>query len=292
MSYTKNVLDALMAYKADVRGDKMREMAYQKAINILKNIDIKTMDDVKDVKGIGKGIRDKIQIVLDTTQPMKSCSFNFTMIHGIGPKKMKTLYEEGITTLEQLRKNEHLLNKTQKIGLQYVDELIQRIPYNEMVKHDAKIKSCIPTGYTADIVGSYRRMKESSGDIDVLLCSDANTEPELLENIVKSMGDYIIEVLALKTKKFMGICRLNGGVARRIDIMVTPPEEYVYALSYFTGSKEHNVEMRTKAKTMGYTLNEHRMAKLNNDVPDVPVINTEKKLFDFLQMEYKEPFER
>jgi DNA polymerase/3'-5' exonuclease PolX len=291
MSYTKNVLDMLMNYKADVKGDKMREMAYSKAINILKNIEIKTMDDVKNIKGIGKGIRDKIEVVLNTTQPVQN-RYNFTQIHGIGPAKMKELNDKGVMTLEQLRQNEDLLNKTQKIGLKYIDELVQRIPYEEMAEHDVIINGCIPNGYTADIVGSYRRMKESSGDIDVLLCSDATREPELLENIVKSMGDYIVEILALKTKKFMGICRLNGGVARRIDIMVTPPEEYVYALSYFTGSKEHNVIMRAKARELGYTLNEHRLQKLSDDIPNVPKMKTEKQLFDFLGVEYKEPHDR
>ena len=291
MSYTNNVIDMLMSHKTKVKGDKMRERAYDKAINAIKNIEIKSIDDVQDVKGIGKGIKDKIQIVLDTTKPVQRL-YNFTVIHGIGPAKMKELNDKGITTLQQLRENEALLNKTQKIGLQYVEELTQRIPYEEMIEHDMKIKSCIPQQYAADIVGSYRRMKETSGDIDVLLCSDANTQPELLENIVKNMGDYIIEVLALKTKKFMGICRLHDGIARRIDIMITPPEEYVYALSYFTGSKEHNVMMRTKAKEMGYTLNEHRMLKLDDSVQDVPIFKNEKQLFKFLDIEYLEPQNR
>lgn len=292
MSYTQHVLDMLIACKNDIKGDKMRERAYDKAFNALKDVDIKSIDDIENIKGVGSGIKKKIQVVIDTKEPILSKSFNFTKIYGIGKKKLDEIRSNNITTIEELMNNQHLLNDKQKIGLKYVDELTQRIPYDEMLLHDMRVKDSIPPKYAANIVGSYRRMKESSGDIDVLVCGDSLNEPKLLESIVKSMGNYIIEILALKTKKFMGICRLNNGIARRIDIMITPPEEYIYALVYFTGSAENNVIMRAKARELGYTLNEHRMLKIDSKKSDVPVFKTEKELYNFLDLEYKEPWDR
>lgn len=292
MSYTQHVLDMLIQCKNDVKGDKIRERAYDKAFNALKGIDIKSIDDVQNIKGVGAGIKRKIELVLDSKEPTTKKSYDFTCIYGIGKKKLDELRENNITTIQELINNQHLLNDKQKIGLKYAHELVQRIPYEEMLQHDMKVKDSIPKKFRADIVGSYRRMKECSGDIDVLVCGDASTEPKLLENIVKSMGDYIIEILALKTKKFMGICRLSNGIARRIDIMITSPEEYVYALAYFTGSADHNVMMRAKARELGYTLNEHRMLKIDSKKPDVPLFKREKDLFDFLELEYKEPWDR
>ena len=102
---------------------------------------------------------------------------------------------------------------------------------------------------------------------------------------------YIIDILALGDKKCMAFVKL-GNKARRLDLLITPEKEYAYALLYFTGSDQFNVEFRKYALTKGYTLNEHTLLKKDLKSKDVPEIKTEKDIFDFLGLVYKEPIER
>lgn len=144
------------------------------------------------------------------------------------------------------------------------------------------------------IVGSYRRKLETSGDIDLLIkIKDKNDNLGILNSIVDELKKekYILEVLANKDKKFMGIVSING-IARRLDMLITIPEEFPYAELYFTGTKEHNIKIRNKARELGYTLNEHRLEKIKTDVKDIPLMKTEKDIFTFLNMEYLEPTKR
>jgi DNA polymerase/3'-5' exonuclease PolX len=100
---------------------------------------------------------------------------------------------------------------------------------------------------------------------------------------------YIEEVLALGEHKCMAICRL--GTARRLDLLLTPNDEYAYALLYFTGSDQFNVAFRHHALEMGYTLNEHCLTALHADMP-VPSMKTEKDIFRFLGLRYIVPEQR
>ena len=87
----------------------------------------------------------------------------------------------------------------------------------------------------------------------------------------------------------MGIVKL-GTVARRLDMLITYPEEYACALLYFTGSKEHNIMMRNKAKVKGYRLNEHKLINIeNNEIVD---IKNEDDIFKFLDIKYVDPKNR
>ena len=214
---------------------------------------------------------------------------------------MKVLKEKGINTFQKLKDalilDSKLLNAKQKIGLQYYDDIEKRIPYVEIEDHDKYLHKIILENKKVEcinIVGSYRRKKESSGDIDLLVkIKNKDDYIGILKEIVEKLKKekYILEILACKDKKFMGIVKLkeSGIIARRLDMLITYPEEYACALLYFTGSKEHNIKVRNKALKMGYTLNEHRMEKIKSDVKDIPYFNSEKDIFDFLEIEYIDP---
>ena len=283
--------------------NNFKKKAYTNAIKNLKGITIHSTDDIANIPGIGKSIFKKISDLIDTEaakpsipgpeRSSASTSFDLEMVYGIGPKQAEKLVKEHkITTYDMLMNNLDLLNDKQKIGAKYYNDLIQRIPYDEMLKHETKIKS-IFNGMQIDrwdIVGSFRRMAHTSGDIDVLIITELS-----LHDIIHTLTEvgYIKEVLALGKKKFMGIVKLDSGsVARRMDIMITPPEEYVYSLLYFTGSKENNVAMRKKANALGYTMNEHRIEKVKNGVKDVPHMTEESEVYAFLEMEYVIPQKR
>jgi DNA polymerase (family 10) len=79
-----------------------------------------------------------------------------------------------------------------------------------------------------------------------------------------------------------------------MDILLTMPEEIACALLYFTGSKEFNEQFRKASLVKGYTLNEHRLKKVNDSlpIPDVPIFYDEKDVFNFLGIKYQSPEER
>ena len=105
--------------------------------------------------------------------------------------------------------------------------------------------------------------------------------------------NYITEELAKGQKKFMGLGKLHD-IHRRIDIMYTTPEEYPFAILYFTGSKEYNQKMREKALTYDYTMNEYGITYVDESDGklDDKVFVNEKDIFDFLEMDYVKPCER
>jgi DNA polymerase/3'-5' exonuclease PolX len=201
----------------------------------------------------------------------------------------------GINSIEDLRKKKEYLNDKQKIGLQYYEELLQKIPHGEIVNHERHLKNFLKkTDKNAEltIAGSYRRNKEESGDIDVLLkCEKRETFTKFIKKLVNQ--GYLVEELALGNKKYNGICKLGrNGIGRRIDIMYTTPEEYPFAILYFTGSGEFNQMMRKLVNDKGYTMNEYSIKHSDTKQKVDHTFTVEKDIFDFLDMGYVEPWQR
>jgi len=246
----------------------------------------------------------------------------FMNIWGVGSAKAELLVKGGILTIEDLKKavaeNPDILTANQKTGLKYFDDIEKKIPRKEMLKHEdeisLRIDRCLAaigikdSEFQFHVSGSYRRGAKQSGDIDVLVSYNPAEMPpkisndDLLAHIIGCTIDrdciiknrpYMAETLTLGNKKFMGICRLkNHRVYRRIDIMVIPPEQYPFALLYFTGSKEHNIKMRKVALEKGYSLNEYGFTKTRDSVPNIPKLSTEREIFEFIGVPYIDPIHR
>uniref|UniRef100_A0A8B9ZR34 DNA polymerase n=1 Tax=Anas zonorhyncha TaxID=75864 RepID=A0A8B9ZR34_9AVES len=164
-----------------------------------------------------------------------SASINLlTRVTGIGPAAARKFVEEGIKTLEDLRKNEHKLTHHQRIGLKYFEDFEKRIPREEMLQMQEivlkEVKNLDPK-YIATVCGSFRRGAESSGDMDVLLThptftSESSKQSKLLHRVVEQLEKvhFVTDVLSKGDTKFMGVCQLpnkEDGTAyphRRIDI--------------------------------------------------------------------------
>ena len=284
-------------------GEPFRARAYQKAAESIMLIEepIISIEQVKGIPGIGTTILEKLQEYLDTgkIEALEKHRDNpihtFTKIYGVGPKKAQAFINLGIHSLDELRQQQDLLNASQKLGLQYFDDLQLRIPRSEIEEY----KQIFDEVFDYDdaeyhIVGSYRRGVAESGDIDVIL---TNNKPSILKDFVKRLRDrgVILHILADGKKKNLVIGQLEGKPARRLDFLYSPREEYPFALLYFTGSATFNVVMRKKALDMNYTLNEHGFHKMVGKVKGEKVtelFTSEKDIFDFLNIEYKEPTER
>jgi DNA polymerase/3'-5' exonuclease PolX len=223
----------------------------------------------------------------------------FMNVYGIGPKKAIDLIQAGHRSIADLRvaaaADPKLLNKNQRIGLTYYEDLLKRIPRTEMDTHATTLMALKPETLEGVIVGSYRRGRPDSGDIDMLIrTTDAAVDAgKALADYVKKLKEagHIKEVLALGTHKCLAISQLPGFPARRLDLLVTPPEEFPFAVLYFTGSDGFNVRMRQMALSRGFTLNEHALTHLKT-AKTVGNIKTEADIFTALNMEWREPVDR
>lgn len=284
--------------------------AYEKVLVQLEDKEnIRSMNDLSDVEGIGVKIKAKLEEIFATGTYSQYVETDLSVaykellqIYGIGPKKAKELVNSGIYSIAQLReefgKNPELLNEAQILGLEYYEDSIERIPRSEMVLHNNYLKLWSKKyDLEACITGSYRRGMPSSGDIDCLVHYKSEVfTPKTAINIFNDFIDnliengYIIAVLSRGDKKCLCFSKIKDKV-RRIDLLLTTPQEYPYALLYFTGSKQFNIAMRKHALELGYSLSEQSLTNVNTK-KKVSGLTSEKDIFDFLDIKYVSPEKR
>jgi DNA polymerase IV len=257
--------------------------------------------------GIGKDIRVKIGRIVEhgsldidpEARVRASCFEIFQGIYGVGPKKAEELIDAGYRSIADVRAAAaalpKLLNKNQLAGLKYYEDINSRIPRSEMEDHEIVLMGLMPLPLGGVIVGSYRRGRPDSGDIDMLLRvenAEMDAGKALAEYVEKlrTLG-YIREVLALGAHKCLAIAALPNRKARRLDILVTPPAELPFAIFYFTGSDTFNVAVRQRALDRGFTLNEHALTTLKTGVA-VEGIRIERDIFTALRIAWVEPCDR
>ncbi len=298
----------LMEKLADImlkQGEPFRARAYQKAQETIMAYpnDILSPNDLKGKPGIGETIMEKLNEYVQTgtlkvIEREKNNPVNILAdVYGIGPKKAKDLVDKGITSISQLRENQYLLNDVQKVGLKYYEDILKRIPRSEIEDYKAIFEKAFQTGTDGkmEIVGSYRRCAQSSGDIDVIITSKSPAIfTTFVDNLIKEK--VILHVLSRGPTKCLVITKIpSSDAARRVDFLYTTPEEFPFAILYFTGSKIFNTVMRHVGLEKGYTMNEHGIYKMEAKKKGEKVdrtFNNEEDIFKFLGLEYKSPIER
>jgi len=283
------------------RGDRIKSLAYKRAHEAILSLDrdIHTVDELKSVSGIGASSLAHMREYLEkgTLEIIDAERLNpeniLSDIYGVGPKKAKELVQKGVTSIAELRKRQdELLNKVQKVGLQYYEDILERIPRSEIDKYNEVFKAAVPPTAKYEIVGSYRRGAADSGDIDVIITSENKLDFQNFIDFLISKH-IILEVLSRGDSKCLVIARISTPkYARRVDFLYTSPQEYPFAVLYFTGSKGFNTVMRGHALKQGYSLNEHELTVKSNGEKIQGKFIEEKDIFDFLQLQYKTPGER
>lgn len=303
---TKTIVEIL---RTNVNSEKnvFKRKAYLKVIGQLEaeeyvNKKIKSIEDLSEIKGIGVSIKKLITDILngdvkiDLEQKAKDEAIqNFMDIMSVGAVKATSLVNEhNILTIKELKNNLHLLNNKQITGLKYYEDFKKKIPRDEMKVHHAVLEKAlkgIDKDIIFDIVGSYRRGKSSSGDIDVLIShpNGKNMLPQIIEELKRQ--EYILDDFAFGTQKYMGVSKVCS-TFRRIDILFITPSEYPFALLYFTGSKTFNIKMRRIALDKGYTLNEHGIKIVVTNEKVKKQFKSEHDIFKLLSMPYTDPLDR
>lgn len=265
--------------------------AYRKAAQMIENLgeDIekiyqkKGKEGLNEIPGVGKAIADHIAEYLETGKVEKfekfkekapSGTVEIMEIRGLGARKLKKLTDAlGITTLEELKAavKAHKIRNLEDFGekseeniakaIEHYEKSHSRIflgkalPLAEELISSLKVE-CKSRASEVDLskiiyTGSLRRLKETIGDIDILAEGKREYALKVMDAFT-SLRDVDEVILKGITKSSVV---LRGGMA--IDLRVVPPESYGAALQYFTGSKEHNIELRNIALREGYKLSEY-----------------------------------
>lgn len=227
-----------------------------------------------DIKGIGKDLAERVTSLVTTGDlPMHrellaqipASALELLRVPGLGPKKAAVLLKElGVTSLAELRaacesqKVRELKGfgaKTEQTildGLPMAATAAERLYWSEADIYAQAILDYLrasPGVTQIEVAGSYRRGRETIGDLDFLAVAASPTE------LMQRLADYpgVAEVLARGETKTS--VRLGSGL--QVDLRVVGPESFGAALQYFTGSKEHNVVLRGLAKARGLKINEY-----------------------------------
>lgn len=269
--------------------------------------------ELQKIKGIGEGLSEKI-IELVKTEKLKYYEdlkktfphgvIAMLRIQGLGPKKVKVLYEKlKIKSVEQLKEaaKMHKLAKLEGFGekteenilkgIELLDKHIDKHLYPQAKEAAERICEVIKKQNVVircEVAGSLRRHKEIIGDIDILV-SAKKTNTHAIMKIFTSHPD-VERVLAEGETKSSVI--LKSGI--NCDLRVVEETEFPFALAYFTGSKEHNIEMRSLAKQYGWSLNEYGFSELNKKEKRGTVkrkieCKSEEDIFKVLELAYIPP---
>lgn len=325
VNHNKNVTDKLEALAKiyENTNDKWRALGYSKAIAALKRCPkkITTYEEAKALSGVGDKLANKVWEIIESGELRKLEEISssseiqainlFTNIWGAGAATARQWVSLGYRTLDDIR-TKASLNKQQKIGLMYYDELLDRMSREEAGEIEATVKEAalkINPGLICQACGSYRRGKATCGDVDVLVTHpDGKSHVGIFTKILASLhesgfltDDLVKQEDESTQKKYLGVCILPGENRkhRRLDIIVVPYNEYACALMYFTGSAHFNRSMRHLAGKMNMSLSEHslnagvvrsRGEKVNKGTP-LPT-PTEESVFKHLGLPYRSPEDR
>ncbi len=281
--------------------------AYRNAARLIRDLseDIELLareGKLSQLPGIGQRLQAKILEFLRTgkieefeklKQQVPDTIFTLLDIPGVGPKTVKLLYDElGIRSIEDLKRaieRGELLKlpgfgpkKVEKIkkGIELYEKSGGRILLGVAVFIADRIVNQLKEHSAVErisVCGSTRRMKETVGDIDILATGKNNLE--IIEAFVNLPN--VKEVLWKGTKKATVIVEEG----EQVDLRVTEPDSYGAALQYFTGSKAHNIHLRTICLKLGYKLNEYGLFKGNEKIAG----RTEEEIYSALGMDTPPP---
>lgn len=288
--------------------------AYRRTADIIENLssNVEEVYNKQKLKGliaipsIGKAIALKIEEYITTgkieyaEELKKRTSINVEEFYhlegvGIGPKTVKALHDSlglnNLTDVERAamegkirsvpgfsyKKEESILRKIQSFKKDSGRYLLGDV--YPLVKQIEVRLSNIKGVKNAIAVGSFRRMKETLGDIDYLVVSDI---PEVIMDYFASMPEVDQVVGKGPSKTFV---KLNNGMDA--DLLVVPEESFGSALQYFTGSKEHDVALRKIAISKGLRLNEWGVYDDHNN--RLIASSKEEEVYDILGLEWIPP---
>lgn len=230
--------------------------------------------DLADVPGIGKTLAEKSATLIETgtlpqlqklQEQIPATVIQFARIPGMGAKKAARLHDElGLETLDQLRDacTAQQVRKLKGFGakmeqailegleiVQAANERLRWIDADAIVQAILGYLKACPAIVKIEAAGSYRRGKETIGDVDLLAVA---TDRDAAMDYFEAFSDRSLTIARGQTK-----VSIRVGQAFQVDLRLVDSDQFGAALQYFTGSKEHNVRLRGLAKRRGLKINEY-----------------------------------
>lgn len=308
-----DVLDEIALLLELKNENPFKVRAYRQGAETVRSFDgdivqLAAANQLDGIKGIGEALRDKLHLLATTGSLLyhqhlraefPAGLFDLYELQGLGPKKIKALYDalkiDSIAALKAACTNGKVASlpgfgeKTQR-------KILEAIALHEKFADAFTLAAITPlVGEILDtlrlhpevsqlaVAGSYRRAKETVHDLDflvatqapALVCEDFTTLPQVASVI--ACGDTKASV------------RLHNGL--QCDLRAVSNSQFPFALQYFTGSKEHNVALRSLALKQGLSLNEYGLTPVADGPPAVtlPAIHEEADLYHALGLDYIQP---
>jgi DNA polymerase (family X) len=300
-----------------IRGDQIhRVLAYRRAAENIQELgrdlaDLQAAGELTNIPGIGATLAAKIEELLDNgrlqfyetlAQEIPPTLVELLRVEGLGPKRVKQIYDAlNVTTLEELTAaaQSGKLADLPGLGAKSAAKLLaniealarhgdDRVPLGQAWPIAQQILAELAQlpGVTQTAVGgSLRRMRETIGDIDLMVA--ANDSAPIMDYFCRMP---LVESVSLSGTTKSSVILRNGLQA---DLRVLPAERWGTLLSYFTGSKDHNVRLRELALKRGLSLNEHAFTPVKAFTPvnggDEILCVTEEAVYETLGLPYIVP---
>ncbi len=280
-----------IALLLELKGENpFKTRAYRNGAEIVQNFDGDIVaraadNDIKGIKGIGDALQQKLHELASTGSlgyyedlraEFPPTLFELFEVQGLGPKKIKAVYDQlnvdSISTLKVACEDGSVAS-LKGFGAKTAEKVLAAIANREKFADRFRLGDVAPLAETllerlkdhpkvdrAAIAGSYRRSKETLHDLDFLV---ATTEPAELTKFFTELPEVHEVIVHGDTKTSI---RLENGL--QCDLRAVSNAHFPFALQYFSGSKEHNVALRSLALKQGLSLNEYDFTG-EGDIPEV-----------------------
>jgi len=285
--------------------------AYEKAADVIENLSMSIeeiylkdgIQGLRKIPSIGNAISSKIEELIKSNKiayheelkrkiPIRTSEFS--NMRGFGPRTMKILYEKlKITSISELEKaaSEGKISKLKGFSRTKEENILKTIQLSKQTKSRYLLGDVYPLIKKIEarlsrqdnvircvVVGSFRRMREIIGDIDILVSTE---EPEKVIEFFVNMPEVEETKGKGKAKAFV---ELRNGIG--VDLLVVPEVSFGSASQYFTGNKDHNISLRNLAISMDLHLNEWGL--YNKEGKKIAGTN-EQEIYETLQLQYIPP---
>lgn len=307
------ILSEIATLQRIAGGNFFKVRAFERAARMIEDLpepvdDILDRHEMERLQGIGESIETELQALRTTGHSPRHEELltqigpgviDLLEIQGLGTRRLQVLFQEaGINNVDDLKLAAELgnLRDLPSFGEAFEVKLLHEIEHWQRTRGkryplpEAKGLADsiryqllqLPEVDRAEVGGSIRRGRETIGDIDILVTT---SDPIAVSQYFKTLPEVVEVVFDGDTRASV---RVIGGI--QVDLRVLQPHLFGAGLHYFTGSKEHHIQMRLRSKRLGLKISEHGVCRYD-DPTETPVgpMDTEEQVFAAVGMQYVPP---
>ncbi|PTM07099.1 MAG: hypothetical protein DA443_09830, partial [Bacteroidetes bacterium] len=303
--------------------NRFRAIAFDRAAQAVEGLEQSAAElvesgELTSVKGIGKSIAEDVRqfvqeggmrVAVELQERIPGGLMEWLNVSGLGPKGIVKIHQAlGISEMSELKEacRDGRVAGLPGMGVKSAEKILRSVEFLEKHGERCRLDEAVAVAepvlaflreqsgvVRCELAGSLRRAGETIGDVDFLCSAEKQNSGAVLDAFVGHAS--VVEVLGRGETK--SSVRTESG--RQLDLRVVSPDEFGAALLYFTGSKNHNIVLRQRARERGMTLNEYGLFRLDpgekneeniENHPDLLVASrTEEEIYDALDLHYIPP---